>query len=334
MDKLISVIVPVYKVEKYLSKCVDSIINQTYKNLEIILVDDGSPDNSGKMCDEYAKKDGRIKVIHKENAGVSQARNTGIDVAKGDFIAFVDSDDFLCEDMYEKLISKQAESDADLVFCEYSQVKPSGVYPVQESMLNELCQSKNIIYFLNHDVVSFNGNNGVLKNQVMGYVWRILYKKSALAGVRFPTGVKYAEDVLFLLDVFKKPNLKLACVNEPLYNYLIRPDSAAHIYFQDIVANFTSYLNALKQKLEGTENENGYKAHIFFSYTICVLNLVRFGKTKQIKALKEWNKGEYYKADKPLNFNFKNKLKAFLIHHKFHFVLKLILKIYDRRKYD
>ena len=98
----ISVIVPIYKVEKYLARCVDSIINQTYKNLEIILVDDGSPDGCGAMCDEYAKKDERIKVIHKENGGLSSARNAGLDIATGDYIAFVDSDDRLSSDAYEK----------------------------------------------------------------------------------------------------------------------------------------------------------------------------------------------------------------------------------------
>ena len=94
-SELISIIVPVYKVEKYIDRCVESIINQTYKNIEIILVDDGSPDNCPKICDEWAKKDKRIRVIHKENRGVSSARNVGIDVAKGKYIGFVDSDDYI-----------------------------------------------------------------------------------------------------------------------------------------------------------------------------------------------------------------------------------------------
>ena len=102
-NSLISVIIPVYKVEKYLSKCVESIINQTYKNLEIILVNDGSPDNCGEICDEYAKKDSRIKVIHKENGGLSDARNAGIEIASGQYIAFVDSDDYIASNMYERM---------------------------------------------------------------------------------------------------------------------------------------------------------------------------------------------------------------------------------------
>ena len=101
---MISIIVPVYKAEKYLSRCVDSILGQTYKDLEVILVDDGSPDGSGVLCDAYAAKDSRVRVIHKENGGVSTARNVGLDAAGGDYISFVDSDDYVDPDMYEKMV--------------------------------------------------------------------------------------------------------------------------------------------------------------------------------------------------------------------------------------
>ena len=117
---LISVIVPVYKVEQYLDNCINSLLAQTYKNLEIILIDDGSPDNCPAICDEYAKKDSRIIVVHKQNEGVSVARNVGINIAKGNFIAFVDSDDSIEPNMYEKLIEKQQTEDFDLVFCRYN----------------------------------------------------------------------------------------------------------------------------------------------------------------------------------------------------------------------
>ena len=105
MKELISIIVPIYNVEKYIHKCIESIINQTYKNLEIILVDDGSPDNCGNICEEYAKNDSRIKVIHKENNGLSSARNAGLEICKGDYIGFVDSDDYIELNMYEVLIN-------------------------------------------------------------------------------------------------------------------------------------------------------------------------------------------------------------------------------------
>ena len=114
---LISVIVPVYKVEKYLDRCVESIVNQTYKNLEIILVDDGSPDNCGAMCDNWAEKDSRIKVIHKENGGLSDARNAGMNTATGDLMGFVDSDDYISPDMYQLLYENMLENNSDISAC-------------------------------------------------------------------------------------------------------------------------------------------------------------------------------------------------------------------------
>jgi glycosyltransferase involved in cell wall biosynthesis len=113
----ISIIVPVYDVEKYLKKCVDSILNQTFKDFELILVDDGSPDNSGAICDQYAEKDSRVRVIHKENGGLSDARNAGIEVARGKYLGFVDSDDFVNEDMYKQLYTSIIENNADLSIC-------------------------------------------------------------------------------------------------------------------------------------------------------------------------------------------------------------------------
>ena len=119
MDKLVSIVVPVYNVDKYLDKCVNSIINQKYKNLEIILVDDGSTDESGKKCDLWAEKDNRIRVIHKENGGLSDARNVGIDNSKGYYISFIDSDDFIENDMIEVLLKEIKENNCDISICGY-----------------------------------------------------------------------------------------------------------------------------------------------------------------------------------------------------------------------
>ncbi len=123
----ISIIVPVYKVEKYLKKCVDSILAQTFSDFELILVDDGSPDNSGRICDDYAKKDARVRVVHKQNGGLSSARNAGIEVAKGKYLGFVDSDDYIAEDMYELLYKAIIKEEADLSIC--------GIYDVYEEKI-------------------------------------------------------------------------------------------------------------------------------------------------------------------------------------------------------
>lgn len=135
MQDLITVIIPVYKVEEYLEKCVKSIQNQTYRNLEIVLVDDGSPDNCGKMCDEYAKQDERIKVIHKPNGGLSDARNAGIEVAKGEYIAFVDSDDFVSKDYIEYMYHMLTEAKAKLAICGVKEIWKNT--PIEEEPYTE-----------------------------------------------------------------------------------------------------------------------------------------------------------------------------------------------------
>ncbi|MDR1008372.1 MAG: glycosyltransferase [Campylobacteraceae bacterium] len=131
---LISVIVPVYNVEQYLKKCLNSITNQTYKNLEIILVDDGSPDNCGKICDEYAAKDKRVRVIHKNNGGLSDARNAGLDIASGEYIAFVDSDDYIDLQAYEELIDIALKEESDIVISSFYYVKKSGIFLYEKSL--------------------------------------------------------------------------------------------------------------------------------------------------------------------------------------------------------
>lgn len=126
---LISIIIPVYNVERYLNKCLDSIINQTYKNLEIVLVDDGSTDRSGLICDDYAAKDNRVIVLHKENSGVSEARNIGLKHSTGEFIGFVDGDDYVDRQMYELLLERLESDNSDMAACNYLQVdEEGGVY--------------------------------------------------------------------------------------------------------------------------------------------------------------------------------------------------------------
>ena len=132
MKDLISIIVPIYKVEKHLKKCIKSIVEQSYTNLEIILVDDGSPDNCGKICDEYAKKDCRIKVIHKKNGGLSDARNCGIDKSSGKYLMFVDSDDYIDKNICEKLINASKEYDCDIVMCNIYRVVNNKIYIEKE----------------------------------------------------------------------------------------------------------------------------------------------------------------------------------------------------------
>lgn len=132
-NKKISIIIPVYKVENYLERCVESVLNQTHQNLEIILVDDGSPDRCGKMCDLYSQKDNRIKVIHKENGGLSDARNVALDIATGDYIGFVDSDDYVEEDMFKTLYQLAEKYQADISSVSFYKVLGNQVISARNS---------------------------------------------------------------------------------------------------------------------------------------------------------------------------------------------------------
>ena len=207
----ISVIVPVYKVEQYLDECVQSIINQTYKNLEIILVDDGSPDRCPEMCDEYAKQDSRIKVIHKKNGGISSARNAGIAVATGEYIGFVDSDDFIAVDMYEKLYSS-FEGERDDVFLVKCNVKSVVGGKIVSTELNwnktpSIIPSKE--YF-----------NRLLSYSFLHCAWNLLIKKKYVT--RWFEEGRNNEDFLWHYHLgydIEKNNLSVKLITDELYYY-------------------------------------------------------------------------------------------------------------------
>lgn len=209
-DPKISIIVPVYKVEPYLRKCLDSIISQTYQNLEIILVDDGSPDNCGAICDEYAARDRRIQVIHKENGGLSSARNTGLDIATGEWVGFVDSDDWVEPDMYEYLLSGAQQARADIAVC--------GVW--EEWPDRRLCRSCS-------QAESFDTEGGLeqffLRKKYSHSAWDKLYRRTLFAGIRFPEGQNF-EDIATTHRVFERAKA-VRLLPEAKYHYRQRPDS-------------------------------------------------------------------------------------------------------------
>ncbi|NOW06392.1 glycosyltransferase family 2 protein [Clostridium beijerinckii] len=210
---LISVIVPVYNVEKYLPQCIDSILNQTEKNLEIILVDDGSLDNSGKICDEFSKKDDRIIVIHKKNNGLSSARNAGLEIARGNYIGFVDSDDWLDKTMYEVLLKLLKENNSDISCCDF--FKTANSNDSIPHIDNEIINSYNNIESLN------NFYNGLYTQTVVA--WNKLYKRELFKDISYPVG-KIHEDEGTTYKLYYKAN-KITYTNRPLYYYRITPNS-------------------------------------------------------------------------------------------------------------
>ena len=206
----ISIIVPVYNVEKYLRKCVDSILNQTFKDFELILVDDGSIDTSGKICDEYNLKDNRIKVIHKENGGLSSARNAGLDIAQGEYIGFVDSDDWIELDMYEELYKICKENDTDV-----------GIVGINYGGASEKKKSKKIEIYSNKLIL-----DDLVYNKGKEITWPAcnkLWLKKVIGESRFKEGRIY-EDGLFLYSLSSKIK-KVAKIDYEAYNYRMDNES-------------------------------------------------------------------------------------------------------------
>jgi len=200
----ISVIVPVYKVEPYLRQCLDSIVGQTYKNLQIILVDDGSPDKCGAICDEYAAKDKRITVVHRENKGVSVARNAGLALADGEYIGWVDSDDWIEPDMYAYLLDNLQRYGADIAVC--------GRLECYKDRTN--FKGWQNIEILNKE----QAMEKLLQSDTMNnLLWDKLWRKELFAGVTFPEGRTF-EDIAVMHRLFAKAN-RVVCLPEAKYNY-------------------------------------------------------------------------------------------------------------------
>lgn len=210
-EGLVSIIVPVYKVEQYLNRCVSSLCSQTYTNLELILVDDGSPDRCGRMCDEWAKKEPRIQVIHKSNGGLSDARNAGIRIASGEYIAFVDSDDWVSPIFVECLCREMRHSDCDIIECEVFRTKEEGAdFPAESG--------KGIAYAAEAALEELI-RDGVFHQ----YVWNKMYRRGLLDGIWFEKG-KTNEDEFWTYQIFGRAK-RIVKLNAPLYCYYQRPDS-------------------------------------------------------------------------------------------------------------
>lgn len=209
---MISVIVPVYKVEQYLDKCVQSIVDQTYRDLEIILVDDGSPDRCGQMCDAWAEKDSRIRVIHKENGGLSDARNAGMALATGEYIGFVDSDDWLAPDFYRVLIQTMAENHCDIVSCRFlPTTDPVPTLPVSNTLAIQYLDTQESLAELIRD------------GKLQQVVWNKLYRREIVCDTPFAVG-KCHEDEFWSYQVIGQSQ-KIAIVDYLGYYYFQRPGS-------------------------------------------------------------------------------------------------------------
>lgn len=299
----VSVIVPVYNVEKYLSRCVESLICQSLSEIEIILVDDASPDRCPSLCDDYARKDKRIKVIHKHNEGLGFARNSGLDIASGEFIAFVDSDDFVDTEMYEKLYDYALQYKCDSVFCGFKTEEPDGSWVAS----NEVNKDQ---IFSGHEIYSFMLNmiaSGCKVKKERLYqmsVWHAIYKHSLIKSnnIRFLCERSVvSEDIPFQIDFLKKVD-RIAYVNEIFYSYCYNKNSLTQNFKSEKFEGFKQLRRILIDKDENFEYRNrvnrlfiGYVRS--FCFSACNLN-----RLERIKILNKVQNDEIW-ADIKSEFN-------------------------------
>lgn len=261
----ISIIVPVFNVESYLRKCVDSLINQTFADIEIILVDDGSTDNSANICDEYSLKDKRIKVIHKENGGLSDARNAGLEVCKGEYIGFVDGDDYVSESMYQILYDRAIQFNADVSGCQLVNIFPHKVFKPEK---------KNVVL---HDKVAMIQTIFTIGGSLS--VCNKIFKKDVFRDLRFDKG-KYYEDAYIVLKWIGQIHC-LSIINDGLYFYIHREKS---ITGSDFSMKSLDIIEAYKYDLKIIENSYPAAApygelRLWWAYRNSLENILRSKKT-------------------------------------------------------
>ena len=304
MEKLVSVVVPVYNVENYLTECLDSITNQTYRNFEVILVDDGSTDGSSQMCDEIAREDERIHVIHKENGGLSDARNTGLRASKGEYIIFIDSDDMVSAIMLEQMVKSMQENNADISTCLFKTFEASKDLRLGDNSVEK-------ITMLEGKVLVKKLYSGEYPD-IAFVAWNKLYKRSLFEdnNIEYPVG-RFYEDTFTTFKLLYEAE-KIAIIDNPFYHYRIRQGSimkstitkkkvidwiagdreAVDFFIQakeyELVAlaanNFLKSQIILYKKI-CKDAENGYKVYLMKEYQTAVrnyLNISNFSKPKRI----------------------------------------------------
>ena len=317
MNEKISIIVPVYNVEKYLKKCIDSIVNQTYKNLEIILVDDGATDRSGEICDELAKLDNRIKVYHKKNGGLSDARNYGVERATGDYIGFVDSDDYIDAEMYEKLYEAITKEDADVAECSFKIIYPDRVELFNdEEYYNVLGEQEYLEEYLK------------LK-KIFGSVWTKLIKSTIAKKIEFPVGKLY-EDTYYAYDLIDIVD-KYVIMDNPYYNYLMRENSITNAKFNprifdlvEIVEKF--HMNVYRNYPSLKEAADCRKMYAYFSVLNSILLEENFKNNTFYQQIINYFKENYKKLLKNKYITRNRKLSIILINLNINLYRKVLLR--------
>lgn len=320
---LISVIVPIYNVEKYLNQCIDSIVNQTYRNQEIILVDDGSPDNCPQMCDDWAKKDNRIKVIHKSNGGLSDARNFGLENATGEYVTFVDSDDWLELDGIEKLVNPLKKKDYDIVIGGFYYNSSNSETSKYSKDNTESTVFKTIERMLSGTEINHSSSSK-------------LYRLKLFNNIKYPLG-KYYEDNLTIFKVVNNSNL-IYLIDTPIYHYRKHSDSITQS-----TKNLTNKMNDFFDAIYDTHcflinrypSLQKYITAFSLKHSLTILDLLKENKSKDIYLkTKNWINSFTIKNIIKSNIPFQLVIKILLfrLNESLYFKLINILKYYKNTK--
>ena len=337
-NELISIIVPVYNVQKYLDRCMNTLLNQTYKNIEIILIDDESPDSCPQMCDEYKRIDQRIKVVHKLNEGLGFARNSGLEIARGKYIIFVDSDDYVTENMCELLYQSAKKYDADVVY--------GGIFYADGKNIKESkAVTKERIWKGNKEVKSLLLDFIATKPQekkdtiIEVSVWKALFRKKIFDdyNINFVSERQFiSEDIIFDIDYLSKCNCVVA-IPEPVYYYCVNPNSLSKVFRTDRFYKVKKLYKEIIRKLTpiyGIEvvNKRGDRFLIARARTNA-RQIVRhekiIGKKEMISALhsicEDEDMKEIFRRYPIYLLPFKYKLVAYLMKYRCYHILKIVL---------
>lgn len=290
-QELVTVVIPIYNVEKYLDRCLNSVVNQTYKNLEIILVDDGSPDKCPKMCEKWATKDQRIKVIHKENTGLGMARNTGIENATGKYICFFDSDDYIALNTIEKAYNLVQRTEAEIVlFGSYTvNLENKVIKSLIPTTDKEVYESNEIQSILLPDILSVNPNTGK-KSNLNVTAWSCLYSMNLInkTNWRFVSERQYISEDLYSLLILYKSVKKVAILKEGLYYYCINETSLTQTFRIDRYEKTKFCHDACQNLCEELNYKEDIKERLNFRHltnvVVCLKKIVNSSnKTKEKK---------------------------------------------------
>ncbi len=266
----LSVIVSVYNIEEYLSRAIESVCGQTYRNLEIILVDDGSTDNSGRICHEYGKRDDRIRVIHKQNGGLSSARNAGIEAASGEYITFVDGDDWIDETMYQDMVEALEQQGADLVICNYKEVSQQGIRDTSSREITLWEKKEALAAFIREDE----------RYRIDNAAWNKLYTRELLGNLRFPEG-KLFEDIVFTTRLIAASK-KTVYLHQAYYNY-VTDRSASIMNSKKVERILTDQIPAYLEKGRFLQEQGEMELYRTHQYFFCKRLLLHYRQAAEEK---------------------------------------------------